>query len=67
MNHVGIFVYGSIVSVIVLTAYALMVWASIEDGREQRAHERPTPDAGAATGPSPQSEPLPTPSMVGVE
>jgi hypothetical protein len=65
MNHVGIFIYGSIVSVIVLAAYVLMVWASIADGREQRAHERPAADAAVA--PPSQGEPLPAPSLVGVE
>jgi hypothetical protein len=44
MSHVGIFIYGSIVSVIVLGAYVLLIWASIEDGREHRAFVQSPPE-----------------------
>jgi len=48
MSHVGIFIYGSIVSVIVLGAYALLIWASIEDGREHRSFVQSPPERGSA-------------------
>jgi hypothetical protein len=48
MSHVGIFIYGSIVSVIVLGAYALLIWASIEDGREHRSFVQSVPERESA-------------------
>jgi hypothetical protein len=63
MNHVGIFVYGTIVSLIVGAAYVLMVWASIADGRVQRAHERAAHAAAPAHDPSSQDKHLPAPSV----
>ena len=66
MSHVGIFVYGSIVSVIVLGAYALLIWASIEDGREHRSFVQSPPERESA-GSAGADEPAPTTIPVGVE
>jgi hypothetical protein len=35
MNHLGIFVAGVVVTVIVTAALALLVWGAILDGREE--------------------------------
>ena len=43
MDAAGLFVAGSIVTLIALTAFGLLVWAEIQDGRTQRAAERGEP------------------------
>jgi len=43
MNHVPIFIAGTLVTLAVMTALALLVWGAILDGRdeaERREHER---------------------------
>ena len=39
----AIFVFGAVLTLMVLTAFALLVWAEVQDGRTQRAAERGEP------------------------
>jgi hypothetical protein len=39
MNHLGIFIAGAIVTVIVAASLTLLIWGAILDGREE-AHQR---------------------------
>lgn len=43
MSDAAIFLIGTVVTVMVLTAFALLVWAEVQDGRAQRAAERGEP------------------------
>jgi hypothetical protein len=43
MSDAAIFVFGTFVTLMVLAAFALLVWAEVEDGRTQRAAERGEP------------------------
>ena len=67
MSHIGIFIYGSIVAVIVLAAYALMIWASIEDGREHRGTVQPEPGREPFAAPDPAANAAQARVPVGVE
>jgi hypothetical protein len=39
MESIGIFIAGSLVTLIVATGLVLLLWAAVEDGRVQHAHE----------------------------
>ena len=35
MNHVGIFIWGAVVTLVVAAALTLLIWGAILDGREE--------------------------------
>jgi hypothetical protein len=43
MGDVAIFLFGVLLTLLVLTAFVLLVWAEVQDGRTQRAAERGEP------------------------
>jgi hypothetical protein len=58
MNHLGIFLAGVVVTLIVTSALALLVWGAILDGREEarrRALRRNRSNVSPIDGRAPQS------------
>jgi hypothetical protein len=53
MNHVGIFIAGTLVTLVVTTALALLVWGAILDGRDEAERRELERQRERAVSPTP--------------
>jgi hypothetical protein len=44
MSNLGLFAIGTLVTLIVAAAMALLIWGAVQDGRDQREYERAESD-----------------------
>jgi hypothetical protein len=66
MGDAAIFLIGVVVTVLVLTAFVLLLWAEVQDGRTQRAAERGEPhDLSETDGERPMGDSVARRSMSG--